>query len=325
LRSPHASGWLASPRIDTPHAHGTGCSFATAIASALALGFVPADAAVLAKMATSHALANGHGAGRGAGPVHAIKGFAIEPRRLPILSWGEAVSFGPKVRRPASRALDLYAIVDSAQRVQAVIAAGVKTIQLRIKMPEDAGDEWRTMLRHEIRSSIAACRAAGAELFINDHWQIALELGAAGMHLGQEDLLALSEKERAHLLDCGVSLGISSHSLWELCRAATLSPRYVACGPVWPTTTKDMPWQPQGMHNLSWWCDMAPTPVVAIGGIVDADHVRAAAQCGVDGVCVVRGLGSDAALSVPTLEAARVEGKRMPRMARHSDLPHPSL
>ena len=35
---------------------------------------------------------------------------------------------------------------------------------------------------------------------------------------------------------------------------------YIACGPVWPTTTKDMPWLPQGLDNLAWWARMSPEP-----------------------------------------------------------------
>ncbi|WP_280156302.1 bifunctional hydroxymethylpyrimidine kinase/phosphomethylpyrimidine kinase [Piscinibacter sp. XHJ-5] len=306
LASEHAQGWLASPRVDTPHHHGSGCSFAMAAASAMALGFVAADAVVLAKMATTHALRHGYRAGAGAGPVHAQGGFAADPTLLPLMSWGEA----PRVQPPAARAqrrLGLYAIVDSADRVADVLAAGVRTLQLRMKTSDDS------KLRPALQAAIAACRDAGAELFVNDHWRLAHELGAAGVHLGQEDLLALGEDGRRALLDSGLALGISSHSLWELCRARSLAPRYVACGPVWPTLTKTMPWRPQGLDNLAWWQRMAGVPVVAIGGILEPWQAQAAARCGVDGVCVVRALGDDPGKTVPAFE----------RAAR--GLPHPSL
>ena len=71
LDTPHAQGWLALPRVDTRHTHGTGCTFATALAAALARGFVSADATVLAKMATTAALRQAVAIGRGAGPVRA--------------------------------------------------------------------------------------------------------------------------------------------------------------------------------------------------------------------------------------------------------------
>lgn len=325
MASPHASGWLASPRVATPHHHGSGCSFATAAAAALALGFVGADALVLAKMATTDAVRHGDPAGHGAGPVRAHSGFATAPGGLPRLSWSEEVSIAAgRARRAAAAPLGLYAIVDSASRVHDVLAAGVRTVQLRIKAPAEPDEAWRSALRESIRSSIAACHEAQAELFVNDHWRTALELGARGVHLGQDDLLALSDAERAELIDCGVDLGISTHSLWELSRAAAMAPRYVACGPVWPTLTKTMPWRPQGLHNLAWWCAMAPAPVVAIGGILGAAQLQAAAQCGADGACIVRAIGDDAAASVPALQAAWTAGWRAGR-ALAPGLPRPSL
>jgi hydroxymethylpyrimidine kinase/phosphomethylpyrimidine kinase/thiamine-phosphate diphosphorylase len=325
LDSPHANGWLATERIATPHTHGTGCSFATAVASAMALGFVSADAVVLAKMATTHAIAHGDAAGHGAGPVRAREGFASDASRLPRMSWSESPDFERGALPSMRRKLGLYAIVDSVERVKAVLDAGVRSVQLRIKTPTHADGAWHASLCEQIRQSVAACEEAGAELFVNDHWQLAVELGAPGVHLGQEDLAALGDPERARLRDGGVSLGISSHSLWELCRAASMAPRYIACGPVWPTLTKAMPWRPQGLHNLQWWCDMSPSPVVAIGGVLRAEQVRDAARCGADGVCIVRGLGDEPGATVPAFAAALDEGEGMPRIARHGDLPHPSL
>src|SRR5690606_4341100 len=71
-----AQGWLTLPRVDTAHHHGSGCTFATAAAAALALGHPAADAVILAKMLTWHALSEGRAAGSGAGPVIAGSGFA---------------------------------------------------------------------------------------------------------------------------------------------------------------------------------------------------------------------------------------------------------
>ncbi|WP_157269332.1 bifunctional hydroxymethylpyrimidine kinase/phosphomethylpyrimidine kinase [Azohydromonas aeria] len=336
IDTPQARGWLALPRQDTPHTHGTGCSFATAVACALALGFVPADAAVLAKMATAQALRHGHAAGQGAGPVGTAAGFGLERALLPRMSWAETLdfegAFGGDVADAAmlaiagiaARRLDLYAIVDGAERARRAIAAGVPTLQLRIKTPAAPDAAWRAALVHEVRDTVAACRDAGVELFVNDHWQLAQELDAGGVHLGQEDLLALGEAGRRVLRRSGLKLGISTHSLWELCRAATLNPRYLACGPVWPTLTKAMPWRPQGLHNLAWWCAMAPAPVVAIGGMLQAEQFELAARCGADGLCAVRVLGDDPAGALPALEQALRQGRAAPR-APVPALPHPSL
>jgi len=321
----HAHGWLALPRIATPHTHGTGCTFATSAASALALGFVPADALVLAKMATTQALRAGYAAGQGAGPVAAQAGFGTQPDLLPGMSWDDNYSFDSCSRlsgkgwSPISLENDigLYAIVDSAERVRQVVAAGVRTVQLRIKTPD-------ATLREAIAQALAACKAAGATLVVNDHWRLAAELGAPAVHLGQEDLEALGTQGRAELAASGLKLGISSHSLWELARARGLHPWYAACGPVWPTLTKAMPWAPQGLDNLAWWVRMAGVPVVAIGGILEPAQLTQAARSGAAGVCVVRGLGDDPARTVPAWQAALEAGRAAPPLPVPA-LPHPSL
>ena len=338
IDTPHARGWLALPRIDTAHTHGTGCTFATSAACALALGFVAADALVLAKMAATHAIAHGHAAGQGAGPVAARAGFATQPERMPCLSWDENCDFDscPRLmdagQSPISfedADLGVYAIVDAPERVRAVVQAGVRTVQLRIKTPPQPDAEWHAALRAAIAQSLATCRAAGATLVVNDHWRLAAELAAGdrahvAVHLGQEDLLALGASGRAELAASGLRLGISSHSLWELARARALTPWYVACGPVWPTLTKAMPWRPQGLDNLAWWVRMAGVPVVAIGGILEPAQAAQAAASGAAGVCVVRGLGAEPARSVPTWQAALAQGRAGERLPVPA-LPHPTL
>jgi hydroxymethylpyrimidine kinase/phosphomethylpyrimidine kinase/thiamine-phosphate diphosphorylase len=326
IDTPHASGWLALPRIDTPHSHGTGCTFATAAAAAMARGFVDADALVLAKMATAQALRFGTAAGQGAGAVRAVGGFACDASLLPQMSWSETprfVSFD--AAREALPALGLYAIVDSAARVAQVVAAGVGTVQLRIKTPLETDAAWRASVRSEIVEAIDCCRVAGALLFVNDHHALAMELGAPGVHLGQEDLLALDDAERDAFSAPGAPLlGVSSHSLWELARARSMAPRYIACGPVWPTTTKEMPWNAQGLDNLAWWAAMAGAPVVAIGGILTVEQAGAAAGCGADAVCVVRGLGDEPAITVPGFQRALSDGRNKGAV-RVPDWPKPSL
>lgn len=330
LDTPQASGWLSLPREATPHNHGTGCTFATALAAALALGWVTADAAVLAKMVATHALRHARAVGRGVGPVIARPGWATDPSLLPQLSLDETPPAG-WAWRPRGRSPGLYAIVDSAERAEAVLAARptVDTLQLRLKRPDGMDDAaWHAALRGAISRSLRAAEAAGVPLVVNDHWRFALEAGVTDLHLGQEDLLALSPEERAALQaarDGGVRVGVSSHSLWELCRAATLAPDLIACGPIWPTTTKTMPWRPQGLHNLAWWAHMAPAPVVAIGGILEPAQLRAVADAGAAGGCVVRGLGADPARTLPAWRAAWRDGLSSPARKQVPEKPHPTL
>lgn len=334
----HARGWLALSRIDTRHTRGAGCTFAASAAGALALGFVPADALVLAKMAATHAIAHGYAAGQGPGPVAPRPGFGTQPDRLPVLSWGEHLDINGCSRRLEGRRspvssgtgdIGLYAIVDSAERVRQVVAAGVRTVQLRIKTPALPDVAWHAALRDTAQQALAACRRSGATLVVNDHWRLAAELAAGNLrhlaiHLGQEDLLALGAAGRAKLASSGLRLGVSSHSLWELARARGLAPWYAACGPVWPTLTKAMPWHPQGPDNLAWWVHMAGVPVVAIGGVLEHAQAELAARSGAAGVCIVRGLGADPALTVPRWQSAWTAGRAAPRLAVPA-LPHPSL
>jgi hydroxymethylpyrimidine kinase/phosphomethylpyrimidine kinase/thiamine-phosphate diphosphorylase len=277
--APRASGWLRLPRVATPHHHGTGCVFASSAAAALALGFVEVESVVLAKMATAQALREGYPAGRGAGPVHPSAAFSWRIENLPefVGSPGEThAAFAPL--RDAR--IGLYAIVDSADWVERVLAAGVGTVQLRIK------DRAHPRLREEVRRAVAASERAGAQLFVNDHWQIAIEERAYGVHLGQEDL---AEADLERMARAGLRLGLSTHSFWEVGRAWALRPSYIACGPIHPTYAKEMPWRPQGNGNLAYWSRLLSTPVVAIGGMDVARLVEARA-CGASGVAVMSGI-----------------------------------
>ena len=93
---------------------------------------------------------------------------------------------------------------------------------------------------------------------------------------------------------------------------------------MWATTTKDMPWVPQGLDNLAWWCRQAGAPVVAIGGILDPGQARQAAACGADGVCLVRALGDEPAQVLPAYARALDEGRRAP-LVEAPEWPHPTL
>jgi thiamine-phosphate diphosphorylase len=175
-------------------------------------------------------------------------------------------------------ALGVYAVVDSAAWVRRVLAAGIRTVQLRIKDPNEP------TLAAQIQESIAAARATlGAQLFINDHWQLALHHGAYGVHLGQEDL---EQVDLQALRQAGVRLGLSTHSYWEVARAWALRPSYIACGPIFATQSKDMPWIHQGLDNLRYWAGVLPLPVVGIAGI-DASNVAQVAATGAASAAVI--------------------------------------
>ena len=300
IDTPEAKGWLSLPRVATPHHHGSGCVFAASMAAALALDFCTADAAVIAKMSTTQALRLALPAGRGAGPVRPRRGFGLHAELLPGLHCGASAE-PPGFAELSDRCLGLYAVVDSAEWVERVLAAGVRTVQLRIK------EGTRESLSAAVLRSVQAARRVHAQLFINDHWQLALEHGAYGVHLGQEDLLTA---DMPALRNAGLRVGLSSHSFWEVCRAHAWAPSYIACGPIHVTTTKDMPWRPQGPGNLAYWCHVLREPVVAIAGM-DDERSHEATRCGAAGVAVLRGIAQadDPEQIIQGLQAAIAAGR----------------
>ena len=181
-------------------------------------------------------------------------------------------------------ALGFYPVVPDADWVKRLLCWGVRSIQLRHK-PLMHDDE---ALVRQVRESVAAARdVAGAQVFINDHWELALAEGAYGVHLGQEDWAALSHAQRQRLWASGIRLGLSTHTPHEWAIAQAAKPSYIAIGPVYPTTLKVMPYEPVGLEQLrAWTLQVSPCPVVAIGGI-SLERLPDVVACGVNGAAVV--------------------------------------
>lgn len=182
---------------------------------------------------------------------------------------------------PLTAPIGFYPVVPTAAWVQRLLGWGVRTIQLRAKAADHSSDA----LQREVRAAVEAGRAVpGAQVFINDHWQLALDAGAYGVHLGQEDL---DTADIEALRRAGLRLGLSTHMPAELARAKAVQPSYLAIGPIYPTTLKVMPYEPVGLERLKAWVPQAaPYPVVAIGGI-SLQRMPGVMACGVDGVAVV--------------------------------------
>lgn len=272
--------WLSNHRVNSRNTHGTGCTFASALASALSSGISAIDAGVVAKMFVTEAIRNGYPAGQGAGPVQQGS-WPVQEVDLPWLTpsapaAAERFSF-PRL----DRAPGLYAIVDSAAWIKTLTASAVGTLQLRIKAL--AGDA----LREEVASAIRIARDSGVPLFINDHWQLAIELGAWGVHLGQEDL---DTADLSAIAGAGLRLGVSTHCYEEVARAHAIRPSLIALGPVFETKIKVMRFAPQGVHALrTWRSTLASYPLVAIGGI-DMTNAEAVLATGVDSIAVIRAI-----------------------------------
>lgn len=174
--------------------------------------------------------------------------------------------------------LGLYPVVDSVEWIERLLNAGVSTLQLRIKDKAD-----REVL-DDIQQAISLGKQHNARLFINDYWQLAVEFGAYGVHLGQEDLEAT---DLVAIHQAGLRLGISTHDHEELAIAKSVRPSYIAMGHIFPTQTKQMPSSPQGLETLKQMVDVTPEyPTVAIGGI-SIERVPAVLATGVGSVAVV--------------------------------------
>lgn len=269
--------FLSGAHIDTEHSHGSGCTGSSAIAALVARGLALVDALVLARAYVGRGIREARRVGRGPGPV----GHAGWPEQL--ADW-PGVSRHPGAAAacfPRCRPLGFYPVVDDVSWIERLLPLGVATVQLRIKQ---AGDE--AALREQVERAVALCRTHGAQLFVNDHWQLAIACGAFGVHLGQEDL---ESADLAAIAAAGLRLGVSTHSAYEIARAHQLRPSYIALGPIYATSTKPMAFAPRGLGQLAQWVRLlgGEYPLTAIGGI-SSERVPEVLSTGVGSCAVVR-------------------------------------
>lgn len=171
-----------------------------------------------------------------------------------------------------------YLIVDSSAWLRRLLPCGVRLVQLRVKDKTDAE------LKAEIEASRDLCRAAGAQLVVNDYWRLAIDAGCDYVHLGQEDM---NTADFAAIRKAGVKFGLSTHDEAELDRALGLAPDYVALGPVYPTILKQMRFGPQGLERVTQWKKrVGGTPLVGIGGMT-VERAPLVLAAGADSVSVV--------------------------------------
>ena len=148
--------------------------------------------------------------------------------------------------------LRLYAVTDRAwtegtegvcRQVEAAVRGGATFVQLREKHLEH--DEFLA----EARAVVALCRALGVKCVINDDVDIAVESGADGVHVGQEDLEASLARER---LGPGKIIGVSAHNAAEARRAEAAGADYIGSGAAFATSTKETaaPIGPEGLRAV---------------------------------------------------------------------------
>lgn len=159
------------------------------------------------------------------------------------------------------------------------LAAGVKFFQYRSKNGARKGIYETSLMLSQIARNAQAC------FIVNDHADIAAAVHADGVHLGQDDLpIEFARK----LLGVEKIVGISTHSLAQARAAAEAGADYIGFGPLFKTSTKDAG-QTQGIQNLTIIKNAVAVPVIAIGGINQA-NIEFVAQAGADGAAVISGV-----------------------------------
>jgi len=271
---------LHSLRIDTSYSHGGGCSFATALASFLAHGYLLRDAFTFTKAFINQGLVKKAGESKYYGAFEQgcwPKNTADFPQVCSTLNlqYQHLPAF-PSLA--LTDKLGLYPVIDSIEWLKRLLPLNLNIIQLRLK------NKTTKELDQLVAQAISLSRDYHTRLFINDHWQLAIKYKAYGVHIGQEDL---KNAGLAAIQQAGLRLGISTHGCYEFLLAQQLKPSYLAIGAIFPTKTKDMTGQIQGVENLSQLLNLSvDIPVVAIGGI-NLSRAKYVCQTGVDSIAVV--------------------------------------
>jgi thiamine-phosphate pyrophosphorylase len=157
--------------------------------------------------------------------------------------------------------------------------AGIRLLQIRAKEP--GGAELLRLARALVRVG----SASGAAVVINDRSDIAVLAGAAGVHVGQEDLPPAAVRR---LMPEGI-LGFSTHSREQFEAALDTPATYIAVGPVFGTTTKETGYKAVGLGLVTEAAARAGRPVVAIGGIT-LDNARSVLDAGAASVAIISDL-----------------------------------
>ena len=174
----------------------------------------------------------------------------------------------------------LYLITDQAdnlvERVSAALSGGVTMVQYRNK---DRDEHRRWDLGWELKQ---LCISAGVPFIVNDDVELARELDADGVHIGQDDG---NISEARKILGPKKIIGVSTHNLEEAIQAQADGADYIGFGAMYPTQSKEIIHLP-GPGRLADFRGKLTIPVVAIGGIT-RDNVATVIDAGADAVAVI--------------------------------------
>lgn len=164
---------------------------------------------------------------------------------------------------------------------RAFLEGGARLLQLRAKHVDSS-----SLLALADRLMPLA-RTYGADVIVNDRADVARMAGAAGVHVGQEDITA---REARRVVGPEAVVGLSTHTLEQVEAAASEPVSYIAVGPVFGTTTKDTGYTAVGLELIAAAAARAgAVPIVGIGGI-DLDRAPAVIAAGAASVAVISDL-----------------------------------
>lgn len=160
----------------------------------------------------------------------------------------------------------LYLVTDEWERcrhglletVKRAVAGGVSIVQYR---SEKLTHEQQ---REQVQPVQAYLRSVNVPLIINDNVQLAVEIDADGIHIGQDDMPV---PEARALIGPHKILGLTVTTPEQMAAVDTELVDYLGCGPVFPTITKEDAPPPMGVEGWAALARMSPLPVVAIGGL----------------------------------------------------------
>ncbi|MCH8032057.1 MAG: thiamine phosphate synthase [Bacteroidetes bacterium] len=133
----------------------------------------------------------------------------------------------------------------------------------------------------------AVCKASGVQLIVDDHLDLALAVGADGVHLGQDDLPVETARFIVDHHDGPTHLiGATCTTTEQARHAANAGADYLGFGPLFPTTSKTNPASVKGLEGLAEVCSAVSIPIIAIGGIT-VERVRPVLETGAHGVAVM--------------------------------------
>ncbi len=164
--------------------------------------------------------------------------------------------------------------------------SGVRLIEYRDKPASSAH------LLDAARRLVALSHSLHFQLIVNDRADIAAISGAAGVHVGQDDLHVESARKICGAEAC---IGVSTHNLDQFRAALATSADYIAIGPIFPTTTKQNPDPVVGLEFIRQARALTEKPLVAIGGIT-AERAAEVYAAGADSIAVAADLASAADL-----------------------------